>query len=415
MSRLPILGTLAWRNLWRNHRRTLIMLGAIGLGSWAMIFMTALSRGMVNAMVEDGIRALPGHVQAHHPDFRDDPSVANLIGISDAELTESLTASGLAHWATRVRVPAVVSSERESRGVVLSGIDPDRERKLIFVDYEAVEGRFLDSVDDRGVVLGRKLAEELETRVGKRVVLMSQDPDNEVADRGFRVVGLFDAETEAQEKSYAFVGKETLKTMLGIGDRVSEIAVMGDNYRNVEPEYRKLKAAVEKAAVDDSVEVRRWYEIDSYLGTMLSVTDGFLIIWVIVIFLALSFGLVNTLVMAVFERVREIGLMLALGMRPVDILGQIVIESMLLLCVGLIAGNLLAWGTILPLADGIDISAVGQGMEMFGAGSVLTPKLTLQDVVLANVVVLVLGFLASLSPAWRASRYDPVAAITTVS
>ncbi len=410
MSRLPILWTLAWRNLWRNHRRTLIMLGAIGLGSWAMIFMTALSRGMVNAMVEDGIRALPGHVQAHHPDFRDDPSVANLIGISDAELTESLTASGLAHWATRVRVPAVVSSERESRGVVLSGIDPDRERNLIFVDYETVEGRFLESIDDRGVVLGRKLAEELETRIGKRVVLMSQDPDNEVADRGFRVVGLFDAETEAQEKSYAFVGKGTLKTMLGIGDRVSEIAVMGDNYRDVEPEYRMLIAAV-----DDGVEVRRWYELDSYLGTMLSVTDGFLVVWVIVIFLALSFGLVNTLVMAVFERVREIGLMLALGMRPVDILGQIIIESMLLLCVGLIAGNLLAWGTILPLADGIDISAVGQGMEMFGAGSVLTPKMTLQDVVLANVVVLVLGFLASLSPAWRASRYDPVEAITKAS
>lgn len=410
MSRLPILWTLAWRNLWRNHRRTLIMLAAIGIGSWAMIFMTALSRGMVSSMVEDGIRALPGHVQAHHPGFRDDPSVANLIGLSDAELTERLTASGLEHWATRVRVPAVVSSERESRGVVLSGIDPERERGLIFVDYGTVEGRFLQSADDSGVVLGRKLAEELETRVGKRVVLMSQDPDNEVADRGFRVVGLFDAEMEAQEKSYAFVGKETLKTMLGIGDRVSEIAVMGDNYRNVDPEYRKLVAAV-----DDSVEVRRWYELDSYLGTMLSVTDGFLLVWVIVIFLALSFGLVNTLVMAVFERVREIGLMLALGMRPMDILGQIVIESMLLLCVGLIAGNLLAWATVLPLADGIDISVVGQGMEMFGAGSVLTPKMTLQDVVLANVVVLVLGFLASLSPAWRASRYDPVEAITTVS
>lgn len=410
MSRLPILWTLAWRNLWRNHRRTLIMLGAIGIGSWAMIFMTALSRGMVSSMVEDGIRALPGHVQAHHPDFRDDPSVANLIGMSDAELTERLTASGLEHWATRVRVPAVVSSERESRGVVLSGIDPDRERDLIFVDYETVEGRFLESADDRGVVLGRKLAEELETRVGKRVVLMSQDPDNEVADRGFRVVGLFDAETETQEKAYAFVGKETLKLMLRIGDRVSEIAVMGDNYRNVDPEYRKLVAAV-----DDSVEVRRWYELDSYLGTMLSVTDGFLLVWVVVIFLALSFGLVNTLVMAVFERVREIGLMLALGMRPMDILGQIIIESMLLLCVGLIAGNLLAWATVLPLADGIDISAVGQGMEMFGAGSVLTPKMTTQDVVLANVVVLVLGFLASLSPAWRASRYDPVEAITKAS
>jgi ABC-type lipoprotein release transport system permease subunit len=142
--------------------------------------------------------------------------------------------------------------------------------------------------------------------------------------------------------------------------------------------------------------------------------DGFMLIWVVVIFLALSFGLVNTLVMAVFERVREIGLMLALGMKPAMILGQIIIESMLLLGVGLLIGDVLAYASVIPLESGIDISAVAKGMEMVGASSTLYPKLYLKDVVLANVVVLLLGFLASLSPAWRASRYEPVEAITKV-
>jgi ABC-type lipoprotein release transport system permease subunit len=118
--------------------------------------------------------------------------------------------------------------------------------------------------------------------------------------------------------------------------------------------------------------------------------------------------------MAVFERVREIGLMMALGMKPASILGQIIIESMLLLLVGLTIGNLLAWATVVPLEGGIDVSVVAEGMEMFGAGSVLYPKLYLSDVILADVVVLILGFLASLSPAWRASRYEPVEAITKV-
>ena len=132
---------------------------------------------------------------------------------------------------------------------------------------------------------------------------------------------------------------------------------------------------------------------------MLKVMDGFVLVWMIVIFLALSFGLVNTLVMAVFERIREIGLMLALGMRPSNILGQIIVESSLLLVIGLILGNVLAWASVVPLKDGIDISAVAQGMEMFGASSILYPEQTLQDTITANLVVLVLGFFASLSPA----------------
>jgi ABC-type lipoprotein release transport system permease subunit len=361
-------------------------------------------------MVADGISVLPGHVQVHHPDYRDDPSIANLIAISDEELSERFGSSAdFLAWATRIRVPAVITSEYESRGVTLLGVDPLQERGLTFVDYDAVEGRFLESADDTGVVIGRKLATTLNTRVGKRIVLMSQDPENEIADRGFRVVGLFDANVQAYEEAYVFAGKTTIQKMLRVGDQVSELFVLGDDFRDVEAEYNKTVELI-----DGRAEVKRWIELDAYLGTMLSVMDGFVLVWIIVIFLALSFGLVNTLVMAVFERVREIGLMLALGMRPIYILGQIIVESLLLLAIGLAIGTVLAWAAVQPMKDGVDLSIVGEGMEMWGMSSVLYPELLLSDVILANVVVLVLGFLASLSPAWRAAQYEPIEAITKV-
>ena len=409
MQGLGIIFTLAWRNLWRNHRRTIIMLAAISIGAWAMIFMTSLMRGMVNDMLRDGISALPGHVQVHHPDYRDDPSVNNLVARTSSEISASLTAAGIDRFAARVRVPAIISSERESRGVTLLGVEPAEERSIAAVGTAIAEGRALDSAADTGIVIGRELADKLETEVGKRVVIMSQDPDNDVADRGYRVVGLFEANLAAQEEMFVFAGRTTVQKMLRIDDRVSEVAILGDDYRVVEPILETVRATI-----DDQDEILPWTELDSYLGTMLGVMDGFVLVWVVVIFLALSFGLVNTLVMAVFERVREIGLMLALGMRPSSILGQIIIESLLLLALGLAIGNALAYATVVPLKDGIDISIVAEGMEWFGASSMLYPELESQDVIMANVVVLVLGFLASLSPAWRASRYEPVEAITKV-
>ncbi len=409
MHAFMVIVMLAWRNLWRNQRRTIVMLAAISVGVWAMIFMTALTRGMVSDMVHDGLRTLPGHVQAHHPQYRDDPSVSNLLAMTETEIRRSFENAGFTGWAARVRVPAIISSERESRGVTLLGVDPQQEISISAIDSNVVTGRNLESVDDNGIVIGRKLAEKLDTEIGKRIVLMSQDPDNDIADRGFRIVGLFEANLAANEEAFVFAGKSAVQKMLRIGDQVSEVAIVGDDYRDVAP----LQVNV-STRLGDATETLAWQDLNSYLSSMLSVMDGFVLVWMVVIFLALSFGLVNTLAMAVFERVREIGLMLALGMRPASILGQIVVESVFLLTLGLIFGNVLSIASIISLQDGIDISAVAQGMEMMGASSILYPELVTKDIVTANIVVLLLGFIASLSPAWRASRYEPIEAITKV-
>ena len=406
MLSLAAMSRLSWRYLWRNHRRTLIMLLAISVGVWAMIFMTALMRGMVDQMIEDGIDALPGYVQIHHRAYRDDPNVENSLPPPASGLVDALQSPPATAWAPRVKVPAMISSERNSRGVLLLGVDPRAEIALGFDPSSIVEGRFLEGPDDQGLVVGRKMLARLETDLGKRVVIMSQDPDNNIADRGFRIVGVFKGKLSAQEENLVYVALGTSQALLGIGNHVSEIAVTGGDYRDVSVLYDSVR----KAAGDD-VEVLPWTELDTYLGLMLGVMDGFVLIWVCVIFLALSFGLVNTLMMAVFERVREIGLMQALGMKPASILYQVLLESMMLLLLGLLLGNALAVLSILPIRDGIDLSVVAEGIEMMGASSTLYPALKAKDLIMANTVVIILGILTSLLPAWRAAQYRPVEAI----
>ena len=404
---LPAMARMAWRNLWRNHRRTLIMLLAIAVGVWAMIFMTALMRGMVDQMVEDGIENLPGMVQIHHRDYRDDPSVDNRISPPGPELRAVLDSPEVTAWTARVRVPAMISSERANRGVTLLGVDPESEIAVAFDPSSIVEGRFLQGPDDEGLVVGRRLLERLETDQGKRVVVMSQDRENDIADRGFRIVGVYRATLGSREERFVYAGRATVQSMLGIGEAVSEVAVNGTDHRDPAELVRRLRGAA-----GEQMDVLPWTELDPYLGMMIRVMDGFVLVWIVVIFMALSFGLVNTLMMAVFERVREIGLIQALGMKPASILYEVLLESMLLLLLGLLTGNLLAIATVLPLRDGLDISAVAEGMEMMGAASVLYPSLKAGDMLLANAVVIVLGIFTGLLPAWRASRYEPVEAIT---
>jgi ABC-type lipoprotein release transport system permease subunit len=404
---LRVMSVMAWRNLWRNYRRTLIMLLAITVGVWAMIFMTALLRGMVDDMVRQGISALPGHVQVHAEAYRDDPSVNHGMQTPGETLLNVLNGGQVEAWTSRVKVPSMISSEYDNRGITLLGVDPAGELALGFDSSDVIEGRFLQGPEDDGIVIGRKLLHRLETRLGKRVVVMSQDPDNAIAERGFRIVGIFTAELENREESVVYAGRDVVQEMLGIGAEISEIAVLGPDYSEPGPLVSQIRSAA-----GAGMEVLSWLELDPYLASMMRVMNGFVLVWMVVIFLSLSFGLVNTLMMAIFERVREIGLMRALGMRPSAIVFQILAESVILLVLGLLAGNLLAVGTVIPLKDGIDISAVSQGMEMMGASSILYPVLLWGDLVLANAVVIILGIITSMLPAWRASQYRPVEALS---
>lgn len=404
---LPLLATLGWRNLWRHPRRTFVILFAIVLGVWFMIISAAMMIGIVEQQLQSTIFNLTGHAQVHHPKFRDDPAIEHSMRSPGDALLGVLKSSDIIQWSPRVRLPAVVMSERESRGIMLVGINPKREQGLSFIGEPVVEGRALESSNDNGIIIGRRMAEKLETRIGKRIVVMSQDKDKEVADRGFRIVGLFQAELEATELAYVFVGLHTAQKLLGMGDEISEISLVTDSREGLDPLVLRLRNAAPE------LESMSWQELEPLVVTAMEFYEAFMIYWYLIIFAAMGIGLTNTMLMSVFERTREIGLFQALGMRPRFIVGQVLIETLMLLVVGVVIGNLTGWLTTnVLLADGIDLSAFAKGTEQFNMASTMYLTLRPNDLVQINVLVIALGLLASLYPAVKAARYVPVEAIT---
>lgn len=406
MSAAPgLLAVLAWRNLWRRRGRTAAILFALALGVWSMISLAGLTRGMLEQQLERAIANLTGHVQIHAPGYRDDPVVEHSMPAPALRLRTVLAGPGVAAWGARVRVPAVVASERESAGVTLVGIDPAAEQGLSFIADAVRAGRYLESPADAGLLVGRELAERLETRLGWRVVLMSEGADNELAERGFPIVGVFEAEPEAMETGYVFTGRAVVQAMLGMGDAVSEIALVAPEREQVDAILPRLRAAA------PGLEVQPWTEVEPLLVLTEEVSGVILVIWYVVVFTAMSFGLINTLLMAVFERTREFGLFQALGMRPRQIVGQVLAESLILIAIGLVLGNVAAALTLEWLEAGLDLSAFAEGFELAGYSPVLYPAVDAGDVLAANVLVFVLGLAASLYPAWRAARHVPVRAL----
>lgn len=404
----PLLLTLAWRNLWRHRGRTAAILFALALGIWSMVGLAALSRGSLEGQLQKAIANLTGHIQIHARGYRDDPAIEFRMPAPDAALAGALSDPAIRAWAARVRVPAVIASERESAGVVLVGIEPQREQGLSFIATAVTDGRYLESPEDTGLLLGRKLADRLETALGRRVVLMSQDVNNQVGDRGFRVVGIFDAEPEAIETGFVFIGRATAQQMLGMGDAISEIGVRGEDRNRLAVPLGALRAAA------PGMDVEPWTVVEPLLTLTEEIVNVILVIWYAIVFAAMSFGLVNTLLMAVFERTREFGLFQALGMPPRHILGQVLVESLILLAIALVIGNLGALATVHALRDGLDLSAFAQGMEYFGVSPIIYPALSAGDLTIANTLVAGLGLLASLYPAWRAARHVPIEALTRV-
>jgi ABC-type lipoprotein release transport system permease subunit len=401
-----LLSVLAWRNLWRHPRRTIIMLATITLGVWMMLITAAIMRGMVEQQISDTIANLTGHIQIHNPKYRDDPAIENSMTIKKGAIDELLKDPEVKQLSMRIRLPAVVASERETAGVTLVGIDPAREKGLSFIANAVFDGRYLKDSNDSGIIIGKHLAERLETGLGKRIVLMSQDSDNQVADRGFRIVGIYRADLQATEMAYAFTGLNTARSMLKMGNEISEVSLVSNQKEDLSGLANKLRKEF------PHLEVKTWQELLPLLVSALALYDSILIIWYLIIFIAMSFGLVNTLLMAVFERTREIGLFQALGMQPRFIIVQILIESLILLALGLLLGNLFSWLTILYFSGGIDLSAFARGMEWVQIGSLLIPVLEVKDIFISNALVIVLGLIASLYPAIRAAKAVPVEAIT---
>ncbi|MBW1818622.1 MAG: ABC transporter permease, partial [Deltaproteobacteria bacterium] len=290
----------------------------------------------------------------------------------------------------------------------LVGIDPRKEARVSFIGNAVKEGRYLEPGDRNGIVVGKAFVDKFETKLGRKLVLMCQDTQGEIASRAFRIVGIFRAETDATEKQFVFVSLSSAREMLKLGKEISEIAVLLPERREVE----KIAADIRARLPSADLTVNTWKELLPMVTAMLRLYNGSIFVWYLVVFVAMAFGIVNTTLMAVFERMREFGLLKALGMKPGGIVKGVLAESFLLIVTGMIIGNALSFLTVFALsAKGIDLSAMAAGLEYVGMPRVIYPMAQAGDVIQANLVVLVLGLLVSLYPASKAARFLPVEAL----
>ena len=400
---LKLLAQLSFRNLFRHKRRNLMLLLAIVVAVAGVVLTNSLIRGMQFDMREAAVANLTGHIKILAPGYLDDPNIEKSFELA-AGWEPDIPSEQLEGWAARIRIPAVIMSERETRGVQFVGIDPAQEH-ISFLGDVSWEGEALADASDRRVVIGAELARQLETTVGRRLVLITQGIDGRNREAGFRIAGTYDAEGTGLEKQFVFTGVEALKAMVE-ADVVTEVSIKLVE----EPVVFSLKGALMDFFV--GLDVRDWRELEPQAAAMFAYVDSAILIWFMVIMGALIFGLVNTLITAVMERVREFGMLRAVGMKAGAVVVQVVLESTLIMAAGIAIGLTVGWLlTTVWLGDGIDLARWAEGMELAGMRTYLVPRVLREDLVLVAVLSLAFGVLAAVYPAWRAVKIKPLEAL----
>ncbi len=407
MASFRLLLPLAWRSLWRNPRRTVITVLVVCVGLWSVLTFATLMRAWSASSRDTAIRTITGEGQIHAQGYLDDPTVAHRLPPPDAGLMAVLRGGDVTAYSERVRLSAIVQSEYKTLPVTLVGVAPGHERKVSLLPSQITAGHYLSGPDDIAIVLGRNLARRLKTRVGKRVVVMAQAADGHLAERAFNVVGLF-AGPQTAEDEFVFTGLKTAQGFTGIGGDLSEIAF---DIRS-DAVLPGVLAALKRAAPGD--DIQSWKTLEALSYAVSTFFNQFVLMWLWIVFLLMGFGIVNTQLMAVLERTREFGLLQALGMRPHLVLMEVALESVMLVGLGVVLGAALSLATILAFPKGIDLGFLARGAELAGAGHILYPVIVPSDFMTYSLMVWVLGVIATLWPARRASRVSPVEAMSHI-
>jgi len=407
---------MGWRNLWRNRRRTVLTLFSIAFGLLLAILMTALQDRNWADMIDLAARLGGGHVTVQHPDLIDAPTLDKTVSGTDAIAELARGEPEVTRVVVRIVGQTLLSTATNSRGAGFVAVDPAQEDSTTLAVMNAfVEGEMFPSADAGGIVLGSRLADNLDVTLGKKVVYNLTDKNGDIVAGLARVSGIVHTGAPGVDGGLALLPLNTLRHALGYApDEATQVAVFIDDQRRSDDVAARLGAKLGGGAV-----AVPWHENQPELAGFIAMKVGGANFMKILIAVLIAAGIFNTLFVSVTERMREFGIMLAIGYSPRDIHLLVMTESLWMGLVGLVVGTLItSWPYMYLSQHGIDMSMmVGQGgAEVAGIGvpSIFKVEIFPGNAVFIAVAALVATLAAGLYPAWKAGRVAPVETIRPV-
>lgn len=398
---------MAWRNIWRNKTRSIVIMLSIAIGLFSGIAILSLYQGMMDSRVRTVIDAEVGHLQIHHPEFKNDYEPELTIKNGQQVLKSLVSIAGIKLAVPRSISTGMLSSASGSAGVQINGVIPVQEYLVSQLRKKIIDGKVFDQEKKNQIIIGKKLADKLKLKIGSRLVLTFTDSSDEIVSGAFRVCAIYRSDNSPLDERNVYVTMKALNSMLNIGQSFHEIVLILIQDGNLVA----FKEQLSKQFPDLKIET--WQEVSPETNLLVKTTNQYSYIIMIIIMLALAFGIVNTMLMAILERTKEIGMMLALGTNRIKIFFLVLLETFILTFAGTPIGIFSAWGIITYYQKkGLDLSGMGnEMMNSFGFGSIIFPEFPDDKILDVFLIVFITALLSCLFPAFKALRLQPVEAL----
>jgi ABC-type lipoprotein release transport system permease subunit len=400
---------LAWRNIWRHRRRTVIIALAMGLSLGMMMFYDGLMDGFNDAIAGNAVRVLGGNVQVHAAGYREKVDSNPLLPLADdsAVLQAALAQPDVIAAARRIQTGGLVSNSEGAFPLSIIGIEPEAEAPVSLIAEHIVDGRYLESSDEDSILIGKGLADALLLKVGDRITMVGSDVHKQNRQRTMTVIGIYDIGIPSMEKGTLYISLAEAQTLFGLPDQSTEVQITLKKVGTESKLVNTLSAAL------PGYEVESWSNNYPELGNAVGRKNIVMDIFSVIIVVIAGIGILNLLMMAVYERTREIGLLGAMGLKPREVATIFIMEGMLIGIVGVIAGVVMGLGINLSLMQvGMDYSQfAGVTDYMALISGKVYPTLGVSKLAMRVTIMLVVAALAALIPAIFASRREPSEAL----
>ena len=397
---------IAWRNVWRNKIRSGVVIISIVLGIWAGLFVMAMTLGLNEQRMNGAISTYLSHIQVHDTQYSKEQNINYYIQNKEKILNKIESDNNIKAYAKRTIVTAMAANSNGSYGVQIVGINPAEEKKLTSISDKLIEGTYLNKFKRNPIIIGNALADKLNLNLRSKIVITLQDINSNIVSTSFRVEGIFRTSSSMFDEATLFVKMDDLEQITGLSGQIHEIAILANSINNAD----KIKSDLSKKIGENKAET--WSDIAPELGYANEMMSRFIYIFMGIIFLALAFSIINTMLMAVLERRKELGMLMSVGMNKSRIFSMITLETLFISALATPIGMLLSFWTISYFGEvGIDLSAVAKGLESLGIGTRIYTFLPRQLYINITFLSLLVTFVSALFPARRALKLNPVEAI----